>query len=136
MELAAFATGIVVAGDMSIWDWVSVLMAHGWWTIMIRVCKLGLLLVPWIVVLLIRIPSSPSSPITMSLTSIIILSSAPIRITLTFGISIPVISVAVIGVISIPLSSVPSKRVVLTSPSIVLKVQVDHFQQIFFNVFS
>ena len=96
--------------------------AHGLWTIMIRVCKLGLLLVPWVMVLLIRIPSSSSSPITMSLTSTIVLSSTPIRITLTFGISVPVISVTVIGVISIPLSLAPSKQVILTSPSIILKI--------------
>ena len=66
---------------------------------MIRVCKLGQLLVPWVMVLLIRIPFSPSSTITMSLTSTITQSSAPIRNTLTFRISIWVVSVAVIGVI-------------------------------------
>ena len=82
---------------------------------MIQVCKLCRLLVPWVMILLIRVPSSPSSLITMSLTSTVIPSSAPIRITLTFGISIPVISVMIIGVISIPLSSLPLKRIILTS---------------------
>ena len=82
-----------------------------------------MLLIPWIMILLIRIPSSPSAPIIMSMTSIIIIpSSTPVRVTLTLGISIPVVSVTVIRVISIPLSSSASKRIVLSTPPIILKV--------------
>ena len=76
---------------------------------MIWICKVGFWLIPWIVVLLIGIPSAPSPAIIMSLTSTIIIpSSTPVRITLTVGISIPIVSVMVIRVISIPLSSLAS----------------------------
>ena len=92
---------------------------------MIWICKVIFLLIPWIVILLIGIPSSPSPAIIMSLTSTIIIpSSTPVRITLTVGISIPIVSVTVIRVISIPLSSSATISVVLSMPFIVMKVSL------------
>ena len=60
---------------------------------MIRVCKLCRLLVPWVMILLIRVPSSPSSPITMSLPFLLSHLLPLLELTVTFGISVPVISV-------------------------------------------
>ena len=111
MELVAFATGIVVAGGMSIAHMGLGICTDVPWVVDDNDLglQIGSVVGTLIMVFLIRIPSSPSSPITMSLASTIIPSSAPIGITLTFGISIPIISVTVSGVISIPLSVVPSK---------------------------
>ena len=92
---------------------------------MILIRKLGFLLILWIVILLVGIPSSPSSTITVSLASVIIIPfSTPVRITLTIGISIYVICVTVIRAISIPLSSSTSIGVILSTPFIILKVSL------------